>query len=207
MAIVKRTTMIPSTETLEGYYLKGKAGKRYFLSVEHDDVVDSPRTSMDNLSHMVCWHRRYDLGDKHSFADTDELTDWLKEQEDQGDKVFCRPLFLLDHSGLSISTHDFNDRWDSGCVGAVYVLKFELEKAGFTFKDNWENVAKGIIEDEVEMYDQYLRGDVWGFRLFEIDGDDLEEVDSCWGFYGDDPHLNGMLDNLGDLEVIPDEKV
>lgn len=207
MTTIKRTAMIPSTETLEGYYLKGKVGKRYFLSVEHDDVVDSPRTSMDNLSHMVCWHRRYDLGDKHSFADTDELTDWLKEQEDQGDKVFCRPLFLLDHSGLSISTHDFNDRWDSGCVGTVYVLKFELEKAGFTFKDNWENVAKGIIEDEVEMYDQYLRGDMWGFRLFEIDGDDWEEVDSCWGFYGNDPRLNGMLDNLGDLEVIPDEEV
>lgn len=57
------------------------------------------------------------------------------------------------------------------------------------------------------MYDQYLRGDVWGFRLFEIDGDDWEEVDSCWGFYGNDPRLNGMLDNLGDLEVIPDEEV
>lgn len=207
MAVLQHTIMVPKIETLCGHYLKDKEGKKYFLSIERDPEPESTRTSMDNLSHMVCWRRRYSLGDKHDFADMNELTDWLKEQEDQGDKVFCRPLFLLDHSGISISTHDFNDRWDSGCVGAVYVLKSGLEKAGFTFKDNWENVAKGIVEDEVEYYDQYLRGEVYGYRLYEMDGNDLNEADSCWGFYGDDPRTNGILDNLVDLEVIPDEEV
>lgn len=208
MAVYQHTIMVPKIETLCGHYLKDKEGKRYFLSIERDPGPESPRTSMSNLTHMICWHSRYSLGDGHNFADMDGLTDWLKEQEDSGDEVYCRPLFLLDHGYLSISVQDFNDRWDSGCVGMVYALRSELVKAGFDFTSvSWRNVAKGIVEDEVEYYDQYLSGEVYGYRLYEMEGNDLNEVDSCWGFYGDDPRTNGMLDSLAYMEVIDYEEV
>ena len=36
-------------------------------------------------------------------------------------KVAILPLYLYDHSGLTMSTNDFGDRWDSGCVGFIYM--------------------------------------------------------------------------------------
>ncbi len=50
------------------------------------------------------------------------------------------------------------------------------------------------MRGEVEVYDQYLRGDVWGFEVIE----DGEVKDSCWGFFGFDPLTNGILDHLAD---------
>ena len=54
--------------------------------------------------------------------------------------------------------------------------------------------AKKILEGEVETYNQYLTGDVYGFILEKPDG---EHIDSCWGFYGDNIETNGILDNIG----------
>ena len=33
------------------------------------------------------------------------------------------------------------------------------------------------------MYDQYLTGDVWGYV---IEDSESHEIESCWGFYGED---------------------
>jgi hypothetical protein len=38
------------------------------------------------------------------------------------------------------------------------------------------------LTGEVETYDQYLTGEVYGFTIEK--GEDEEHVDSCWGFYG-----------------------
>lgn len=58
-----------------------------------------------------------------------EITDVLKEMYTPEliglceDKVAILPLYLYDHSGLTMSTSDFGDRWDSGCVGFIYMDK------------------------------------------------------------------------------------
>lgn len=161
----------------------------------------------ENLGSMVCWHKRYNLGDKHNWEDPNdfsqdlalkntnwsellqyikdghtkdlrlvpegegyqlqsrsvfdnnkwsdmegfqfpadfsdsaaiskrlwdeaqgEITDVLKEMYTPElidlckDKVAILPLYLYDHSGLTMSTNDFGDRWDSGCVGFIYMEK------------------------------------------------------------------------------------
>ncbi len=41
--------------------------------------------------------------------------------------------------------------------------------------------ARQLLQAEIQAYDFWLIGDVWGFRLF----DGKEESDSCWGFCGD----------------------
>ena len=59
-----------------------------------------------------------------------------------------------------------------------------------------------IIEGEVKEYDQYLRGEIYGFELVEkstcseCGGAHEEVIDSCWGFFGDDIKENGILDSL-----------
>jgi len=70
-------------------------------------------------------------------------------------------------------------------------------------EETWRDRAIEIMKSDVETYDQYLRNEVYGYTLYEADGvdDDNEtiwnEVESCWGFYGDNIYENGILDNIG----------
>ena len=44
--------------------------------------------------------------------------------------------------------------------------------------------VKGYLKAEVETYDQYLTGDAWGYRITDTETD--EEVDACWGYFGEE---------------------
>lgn len=55
-----------------------------------------------------------------------------------------------------------------------------------------ERIEK-ILEVEVEMYTQYVEGNVYGFEI--VDEDD-NHIDSCYGFYGSDHKESGMLDYI-----------
>lgn len=93
------------------------------------------------------------------------------------------PLYLYDHSGITMNTAGFHCPWDSGQVGFIYVLLEDVRK-----EYNVKRVSPKLrrkVEDalrvEVDTYDDYLRGNVYGFEV-EKDG---EHVESCWGFLGD----------------------
>ncbi|MHC4619184.1 MAG: hypothetical protein ACYTEQ_15680 [Planctomycetota bacterium] len=43
--------------------------------------------------------------------------------------------------------------------------------------------AEDALRSEVETYDQFLRGDVWGYIVEDGEG---EHIDSCWGFFGEE---------------------
>lgn len=104
-------------------------------------------------------------------------------------------LHLYDHSGITMNTSGFSCPWDSGRVGIIYLslkdalLEWKLEAGTWDTKikrhDGVEQTlrkwAEGLLESEVEEYDQYLTGDVWGFVIEDEDG---EHVDSCSGFFG-----------------------
>jgi hypothetical protein len=59
--------------------------------------------------------------------------------------------------------------------------------------------ARRYLLGEIETYQQWLDGDVYGFALETPEG---EEVDSCWGFYGYDWEENGIYDHIPN-ELIP----
>lgn len=352
-------------------------GMKTAVILQDSDPLN-PRTDYDNLGTMVCWHNRYNLGDKHDFRDPfdfalamvkehvpfkdfiqaiqrnevsnlylgdmgdyyhvmskvhnplnnsstwghtsitmnkdlellegrdeestmEDLCDFASARElvdlcNKINHVAILPLYLFDHSGLTISTSDFNDPWDSGQVGYIYldketamkeiampaetlriakmipeeqaesihynrpawmgfdeVLKnngflpvmhgdliknlhdpalggseekplidktqllvgavfkkdhklylFEgyREDGSFTMKplatfnpdlkplteETWRGRAGEILKGEVSTYDNYLRGEVYGYQLYE----GLEEVESCWGF-------NPGKENIRDL--------
>ena len=44
--------------------------KPYALMVQPDDILISPREVNDNFGTMVCFHRRYQLGDSHNYIDS-----------------------------------------------------------------------------------------------------------------------------------------
>ena len=257
------------------------------LRIEHDEYPESPR-DWDNVGTMVCWHRRYTLGDEQpsespedwlnnladSFLDDiperveraanyfygtasrfgDVAEEYLKRARDEAlngtsetdvsivqmraanrrtmlehekqylenlqDKpplveeriieintalarisqdlarevarikaligkgnVIMLPLYLYDHSGITMNTGGFSCPWDSGQVGYIYVTMEDARKEWSGTDEEIRAKALTCLEAEVKVYDQYLTGDVYGYI---IEDDDGEIVDSCWGFYEDE---------------------
>ena len=166
----------------------------YKLEIFQDENAESPR-EWENLGTMICFHRRYNLGDKHE-VNADNFSGW-DEQREYIEKEYkpcvILPLYLYDHSGITMSTSPFSCRWDSGQVGWILVSK-EKVRENYRVKritqDIIDRVTK-VLEGEVETYDQYLTGDVYGYRVSKVEVCDKgcehdEEVDSCWGYYGID---------------------
>ena len=101
------------------------------------------------------------------------------------EKNIILPLNLYDHSMLHMSTSSFLGRaqhaeWDSGQVGWIYATPQEIEKEYGSLTPKSYEKAKALLKSEVECYDYYLSGQIYGFRLYE----NGEETDSCWGFLG-----------------------
>lgn len=103
------------------------------------------------------------------------------------------PLYLYDHSGITMSTGGFSCPWDSGLVGVIYVSHKRIrDEYGETSDDSIDKATKNL-EGEVRTYAQYLEGDIWGYM---IEDDEGEHIDSCFGFYGSNVEDNGMLDHI-----------
>ena len=167
--------------------------KGFEIEIKSDEFAPNPRTEWDNLGTMVCFHNRYDLGDKeHGFDVRDhdsfkELADAIKKE----DIAVILPLYLYDHSGITMSTGSFSCRWDSGQVGFIYITKEKARKE-FGIKritKAWIEKLTLYLEGEVETYDNYLTGSVYYFNI-----DDVEDG-SCGGFYGYDHEKSGLLDH------------
>lgn len=188
-----------------------------------DTDPESPR-SWDNLGTMVCWHRRYDLGDKRDYPrDTpaealrrlaaDAVnSDAVRDDETVGDDHINRilekhylilPLYLYDHGGLTISTRSFSCPWDSGQVGFIYASIARLREE-YGNLDRADLIERGTscLQSEVAAYDQYLRGEVYGY-VVSLDADP-DITDSCWGYYGMDDvraEAKRVAERLSDRET------
>lgn len=149
------------------------------VRIDQDDQPDSPR-EWSCFGRMLCCHRRYNLGDKHKMS-AEELQEYVQNDDEV---VLAIPLWLHDHSGLSMRagpTNSFNDHWDSGQVGWIIATEAAV-KAEFK-KVNVKTLAKArkLLLSEVEVFNQYLEGDVWCYSITDAKG---EHLDSCGGMYG-----------------------
>ena len=181
------------------------------LRIFRDENPESPR-EWDNLGKIAYKHKDYTIGEE----EINEPIEWLEEKLNLNQKevytddrlkeleeIFFKkfialPLYLLDHSGLSISTTPFSCAWDSGKVGYIYLTKEKLKEE----KLNKENALK-CLEGEIKTLNQYLLGEVYGFNVIEeikvkvikkypngkiIETTETEEKDwfSCWGYFGNE---------------------
>lgn len=142
---------------------------KYLLKIAQDEDAENPRTAWDNVGTMVCWHRRYNLGDDHHFTDPQDFHREIHERN-----ALILPLFLYDHSVLVMSTSSFVGRtphaeWDSGQVGWIYVLKTAIRQEWGVkrISPKLREHIYHILESEVAVYSDYLRGNVYGFILEE----------------------------------------
>lgn len=168
------------------------------LIIEQDPEPPNPLKEWDcALGTMVCFHNRYDLGNKHVYSDAGEAKDDAKKIEKEGGIVL--PLFLYDHGGTTMNTTGFSCEWDSGQVGFIWVTAKKIKEVYGKLDDATRATAEASLKAEVETYDQYLTGDVYGFIVAKADDEDDQE-DSCWGFFGSDLEENGILDHLDEAD-------
>ena len=141
--------------------------KKYDLVIEHDDDPMNPRTEWDNITTMICFHKRYDLGDKTDYKSS-EFNSWeeLKKQIESDYKVLSiKPLYLYDHSGITISTSPFGCIWDSGRVGWVFIHEKQLNLICGEEFERGEEKLNLIIDGDVKTYDEYLTGNVYRYTI------------------------------------------
>src|SRR5574343_995575 len=202
----------------ETYYSKDQ---KYKLVIQYEEDPMNPRTEWDNACTMVCQHKNYILGDiQYKNDEAGTWDEWIAYyfQDQYGilgkyidcDKdienihrwiakhVYIKPIYMYDHSGITINTTGFSCGWDSGKVGYIFITKTQAkeESGGLEGKelDEW---AERILLSEVQTYDDYITGTVYRFSLYEksvwINKDDedwqrvdWEWVDGCGGYYGKD---------------------
>ena len=179
--------------------------KKFELEVVQDTDPESPRT-WDNLGTMVCFHNRYELGDKTDYR-TEDYGSWeeLKEGiiKNEGEVVIL-PLYLYDHSGITISTSPFGCNFDSGQIGWVFVDEKQL-KLMCGDNDYTDEKLSEIIDSDVKTYDQYITGEVYRYTIYEIETCSLGHehknyVEGCGGYFGEEECENEGKSVLQHLE-------
>ena len=185
--------------------------RRYVLGDEQPS--ESPEEWIRNMSGLdddqldTAKERFYNLLAKKSPPQTfsEEIALWgrshnllLEKCQNLFDqKYISLPLYLYDHSGITMSCAAFSCPWDSGQVGIIYVSKEKLreEYSSKLVTPKIREKALRVLRAEVEEYDRFLTGACWGYEIYEMCDDqelidagweDVEGncVDSCWGFLG-----------------------
>lgn len=177
--------MSDQRELFRGHELQHQPGARR-LVIERDDSPLDPRRDWDNLGVIATWHRRYKIGDEQPKEAPDEFLAALPEG------TVILPVYMLDHSGLRFSTGAFGDPWDSGQLGVIYATPERVKEIGTP-----PELVEEALKNEIEVLDDLATGNVWGFRVLDSTGKELE---ACWGFIGDTAKEE-IKHHLGDEEL------
>jgi DNA-binding Lrp family transcriptional regulator len=194
------------------------------IKVIRDSDSESPR-DWDNIGTIAYKQGRYSLGEEQIADPIDWLTEKIGYTEEGvqriankmnvnyysdaikiyleaifENKFIAHKVYLYDHSGQSISVNPFGCRWDSGQLGYIYCSKEKALKE-YCVKIVTAKLRLEVLrymEGEIKTYNQYLNGDVYGFKIEDENG---EELNSCYGFYGTDFKTNGMLDHIDNSQL------
>jgi hypothetical protein len=150
------------------------------IKIMADEDPCNPVKEYDMFGRLAVIDRcRYDFGHE-TFSDPEDFEADLVAQ-----KAVWLPVFMYNHSGITINTSGFSCPWDSGQVGVIYITRDEIQKEFPSWKILTKTRLKRIEEmlrSTVKEVDDYLTGNVWGFIVEDKAG---EQIESCWGFRGD----------------------
>ena len=175
-----------------------KRVKNFAAVVVQDNWCDSPRVDMDNLGKFYLHTRSLDVREC--------------SEEDVERAVLKVPVWKYEHSGICVRACDenpFSCPWDSCQCGWVLAFREDIlkEYGRKLITKKLIKKVKEVLVAEVELYNQWLNGEVYGWKTYKVDEDvadedivdEGEELDSCWGYYDKvDEVLKEAVDNLPD---------
>lgn len=170
------------------------------VKIYYDDDP-MPPWDWDLFGTLIHWHPDYGFPDFAARRTPDEFREWAKEND-----AIMLPVYLYDHSGLRMSTSDFlmydSGGWDSGQIGYIYVTRAEVLEE-WSRRRMSAKLRQLVIENlrgVVEVIDQYLSGNVYGFVIEDARSEiGPEIIHSCWGFYGYEPEKLADLALAGEV--------
>lgn len=145
---------------------------RFRAEIYYDPDPQNPR-EWDNLGSLVTGRRSAPfLGEEICDGD------WTPPAG-----AIWLPVYVLEHSGVCVSTTPFNQPWDSWQGGVIYTTPERIRKfCGDKMPP--EASIKRMLAGEIETFNQYLQGDTYGFIISREEDD--EELESCWEYFGID---------------------
>jgi hypothetical protein len=122
--------------------------------------IMNPREWNENLGTMLCFHRRYILGDKNPYNSEHYAgwNDFAKSLFKVHDVALMLPIYMYDHSGITISHKPFSCPWDSGQIGWIFVNKDRVRRE-FGVKRMSPKVmdkVRSVLIAEIIDYNEYL---------------------------------------------------
>lgn len=175
---------------------------------QDDSCALSPR-EWDNFGTVACWHTRYSLSDedkeikKDNFNSVEEIEEYLIKERNAEILI---PIYIYDHSGITINTTGFSCIWDSGQCGFIYCTKEKRLKEKLTKKK-----AEEVMRNEIKTYDLYLTGQVYSYYLYKnvicdkCKHTEKEIIDSCCGYFYED--VNEFIKDIKNELNITDDMI
>lgn len=157
------------------------------IRIEQDVCPSNPLDDFDALGTIAYLTRSsYTLGNQ---AVNREEMDEIAADIRSG-KLVGMPVHAYIHSGVALKASLANPypdpRWDSGQSGFVYcsreaaVREFGNKLCTAKVKER----ALKLMAGEVETFNQYINGEVYGFVVEHLVDGDWQEMEACWGLYG-----------------------
>ena len=191
--------------------------KNHTIKIQYDEFCDMhPRTDCDNLGSMVMFHSRYTLPNEGNYNKNDynswnELRKAIIRKENP---AVILPIYMYEHSGVALKVGSFQGllpqghaEFDTCMVGFIYISKADARK-----EYGWKQITKTRREQlekyltgDVEIYSQFLNGEVFGYVITDADDEEIEADGSqSWGYYGYDHEKSGLIEeakNVIDWEI------
>jgi len=150
-------------------------------SDEENDNTDNPFSSEYDLFGTVsCFHRNYNLSSYNSdFTDKEDLKRHISLKN-----VISLPVYLYDHSGITINTTGFIFSWDSGQIGYIHITKEEIYKE-FNVKRISSALLKKVYENlkgTISFINDYLTGNIHYFEVIDTDSEEI--LEAVYGYVG-----------------------
>lgn len=167
----------------------------YLIKILPDTDVPSPNEDDgDDTSFLVYDHRQFYV--QREGFEPRAIFDHLEKGYKTYNGYWAFVVYAYIHGGvaLSVGGHNFPDaRWDVSTTGFALVKR---EKGVYT-----RELALKSAKSIVEMWNEYLSGDFYGYEIYGIDADGEETfVDSCWGYYGQENCMKEAESVLGYLQ-------
>jgi len=184
--------------------------QNYKLIIDYSIVTDemNPRTH-ENLGKLICFHKKYSLGDKHNYNSALNLFSSLIRSIYPTETGFKRafskcnsepefinlikrkylilPVYMLDHSGIWLQTYPFaGHSWDSGLVGYIFANHRDIKELYDIRKlsQKYLEMAEDRLIGEVYEYANFIVGNVFYFKL--INKSDNSIIDLCDGIIAEE---------------------
>lgn len=139
-------------------------------------------------------------------ADKLDLCEKISLLEDTGEVVIL-PISMYEHSGISLwlgSKWGHPDaQWDCSSIGLAFVEKKTAKEEGMLdpgdeYEHDWKKWAYAMMEGEMETYNKYVSGEVYGYMIEDEEGEECSDVHlcGCWGYYDKGRLLEDAKDNI-----------